>query len=159
MPFSYNSEKGTGINAYHIYVLLTSKNFLTTATNKEAIYHVDCTYRIIANRLPVLIFGRSDFSGQFFPMAVCIMSHETKVDFIRFQAELKSIILELFNFDFKLMFELPASYNIIKKLYKKTGLKEFIICKMSGYQLDIERKNVKKIKNASLNCANRTGSE
>ena len=39
------------------------------------------TYKININRFPVLIFGRSDLSGQFFLMAVCIMSHETTEDY------------------------------------------------------------------------------
>ena len=67
------------------------------ATNKETIYHIDCTYKIEVYRFPVLIFGRSDLAGQFFPMAICLMSHETTKDFAKFYRLLKTILLDLFN--------------------------------------------------------------
>ena len=103
-PFSYQSEVRTGTDENHAFIFLTSKKLLSMATNDEAIFHIDCTYKIVVNRFPVLIFGRSDCAGQFFPMVVCVMSHETIEDFTRFYQTLKSIIFELFQLDFKPMF-------------------------------------------------------
>ena len=78
-PFCYEPEIRTGSDRNHTFIFLSSKKLLLMATNEEAIYHIDCTYKIVVNRFPVLIFGRSDLAGQFFPMVVCLMSNETTV--------------------------------------------------------------------------------
>ena len=100
-PFCYEPQIQTGTDNNHTFLFLTSKTLLCMATNSEAIYHIDCTYKIVVNRFPVLIFGRSDLSGQFFPMVVCLMSHETTEDFSMFYRLLKSVLHVLFEIDFK----------------------------------------------------------
>ena len=70
-PFAYEPQIRTGTDKNHTFIFLTSKTLLMMATNEEAIYHIYCTYKIVVTRYPVLIFGRSDMSGTFFPIVVC----------------------------------------------------------------------------------------
>ena len=77
---------------------------LDTGSDEDAIYHIDCTYKINNNRFPVLIYGRSDNSGQFFPMIVGILGHETTNDYILFYSTMK----KLMNLYYIKIFESPV---------------------------------------------------
>ena len=43
----------------------------------STIFHLDCTYKINNNRLPVIAFGQSDMNGQFHLVCLGVYSHET----------------------------------------------------------------------------------
>ena len=42
---------------------------------------MDSTYKVNKSRFPFLVFGRSDYSGQFHPIAVALMKREGSGDY------------------------------------------------------------------------------
>ena len=79
-------------------VALTSKKLLSHfAHDSFHLYHMDNTYKTNKSRFPFLAFGRSDFSGQFHPIAVCIMKREREDDYIWFLNALKSFCFQNLN--------------------------------------------------------------
>ena len=85
---------GTGDPKDHLYLSITSKKLLNNLNN-DGIFHIDCTYKLIKNGFPVLIFGITDRVGQFDPIAYHITSHEEESDFVLFYEGLKNIASKL----------------------------------------------------------------
>ena len=85
--FSYGCTIGDGSDTDHLLLNFTSLSWLHNIEafkDHYAIFHVDGTYKIIKNRFPVIVFGRSDVSGQFHPISIAIVSHETEDDYCAF---------------------------------------------------------------------------
>ena len=47
-------------------------------------FHVDGTYRIVQNRFPMAVFGRSDINRNFFPIALALLSTEEAINYSDF---------------------------------------------------------------------------
>ena len=60
-------------------------------------YHKDNTYKVNKSRFPFLVFGRSDYQGQFHPIAVAVMKIERDDDFSWFLNGIKSFSLQYYN--------------------------------------------------------------
>ena len=66
-------------------VALTLKRLLNNLNHDSfQLYRMDNTYKTNKSRFPFLAFGRSDFSGQFHLIAVCIMKREREDDYTWF---------------------------------------------------------------------------
>ena len=63
------------------------------------LYHIDNTYSVNKYRYPLLAFGRSDYSGHFFPIAMAILAKEKGSDFIWFFLSLKKFCFYTFGLD------------------------------------------------------------
>jgi hypothetical protein len=77
---------------------------------------------VVVNRFPVCIFGQSDVSGQFFPMACAIMSHECIEDFERFFRTFVELCEKMgLDFDPKFIMQdaCDASYRAIQRVFNK----------------------------------------
>jgi hypothetical protein len=85
--FCNGVKLGEGSDADHFIVNFTSLKLLQTISQSntsvtlKSIYHLDGTYKITKNRFPVIVIGRSDHNGTFFPISVSLVSHEPAVDF------------------------------------------------------------------------------
>ncbi|RNA06074.1 hypothetical protein BpHYR1_032852 [Brachionus plicatilis] len=105
-------------NAFRIGI--TSKkliNQIPALLVKNMVFHLDCTYKLTKNRFPFLVFGFSDFSGQFHPVAYALISHETGSDFDWFFGALKNLFISygiVFNPVYMMMDASDASYNAVK---------------------------------------------
>jgi hypothetical protein len=86
-PFTFGTQLGEGTDNDHLRIGFTSRKLLHSFAkhpDKHAIYHVDGTYKLIRNRFPMGVFGRSDVNGQFHLIALCVLSHETEEDYRHF---------------------------------------------------------------------------
>jgi hypothetical protein len=73
---------------------MTSRKMLSIIPSllvSTCVYHLDCTYKLTKNRFPLLVFGVSDYSGQFHPIAYALLSHECGLDFEWFFNSLKTL--------------------------------------------------------------------
>ncbi|CAF1101211.1 unnamed protein product, partial [Brachionus calyciflorus] len=102
-------------NAFRIGI--TSKkliNQIPMLLVKNLVFHLDCTYKLTKNRFPFMVFGFSDFSGQFHPVAFALVSHESSSDFDWFFGSIKNLFMTLgivFNPVYIMMDASDASYN------------------------------------------------
>ena len=106
---------------------MTSKKLLNNL-NLDGVCHIDCTYKLIKNGFPVLIFGITDRAGQFHPIAYHITSHEEEADFICFYEGLKNIAKRLnikCSPQFIMQDAWSASYNAARKCFPTT---EVLMC-------------------------------
>ena len=67
--------------------------------NSFPIFHIDNTYQINKARYPLLAFGRTDYSGHFFPIAMALIGREKALDFIWFFTSLKKFCFTHFEDD------------------------------------------------------------
>ena len=68
-------------------VCFTSKHLLGNISKYEghhAVFHIDGTYKLIKNRFPVIVYGRSDMNGQLHLISVAICSDETAETYSHF---------------------------------------------------------------------------
>ena len=80
----YGSTIRTGTTLNHLFIFLTSLTMIMMMTIIDLPHHIDCTYKLCERGFPLLVFGISDISGQFFPIAFSILSHEQEDDFSTF---------------------------------------------------------------------------
>ena len=88
--FEPNSSKiklGDGNDNNHLNICLTSRSLMKYC-EYNGVFQLDCTYKIIKNRFPLVVFGNCDIKGKFFPIAFMISSHETEEDFFQFYSGL-----------------------------------------------------------------------
>lgn len=62
---------------------MTSKKLMSSIESR-GVHHIDGTYRITIYGFPLVVYGVSDQSGRFHPVAYMITSHETQEDFETF---------------------------------------------------------------------------
>lgn len=112
---------GNGSDQNHLHICLTTTKLLTNLdSNLPGCYHVDGTYKLIRNKFPLIVFGRTDKQNQFHLIAFCITSHEKEEDFFRFFQGLKKLAEDLdIEFDpaYLMQDACGASYNAIKSLF------------------------------------------
>lgn len=89
--FLYGKQMGIGTDDDHFQVSFTSIALLTRISSAN-MFHLDGTYKIIKYFYPVIVFGCSDISHEFYPIALSITSHETMVDYLHFLNELKKLV-------------------------------------------------------------------
>ena len=84
--FEFNSVVATGTDENHLFIFMSCKRLIRRLQQhgNSSVTHIDGTYKITNRAFPVIIFGISDMSGHFFPVAFALVSHETKLDFSRF---------------------------------------------------------------------------
>jgi hypothetical protein len=88
------------VEADNFRVGFTSKKLLSYFNiSSFPIFHIDNTYSVNKYRYPLLAFGRSDYSGQFFPIAMAILAKEKGVDFTWFFLSLKKFCFYNFGLD------------------------------------------------------------
>ena len=56
--------------------------------NNFGCFHVDATYKIVKFCFPLIVFGFTDVSRRFFPIAFMFTSHEKQTDYLHFFASL-----------------------------------------------------------------------
>ena len=93
--------------------------------NNFGCFHVDATYKIVKFCFPLIVFGFTDVSRRFFPIAFMFTSHEKQTDYLHFFASL----LDTYNsigIDFKPTYMLcdacHAIANAVTKCFPKTIL-------------------------------------
>ncbi|CAF0708035.1 unnamed protein product [Brachionus calyciflorus] len=136
-PFFFNVDKdkngeiliGNGSDERHLHICLTSLELLKNLdSNLSGSYHIDGTYKLIRNRFPLLVFGRTDMDGKFHLIALCITSHEKECDFLRFYNGLKNLAEDLgieFDPGYIVQDACDASYNAAKQLFPDV---EILMC-------------------------------
>ncbi|CAF0710223.1 unnamed protein product [Brachionus calyciflorus] len=73
---------GDGSDENHLNICITSKKLLLNLDSSlPGAYHIDGTYKLISNRFPLIVFGKTDMNQKFYLIALCITSHEHKTDF------------------------------------------------------------------------------
>ncbi|CAF0910781.1 unnamed protein product [Didymodactylos carnosus] len=63
------------VDVNNTFICLTTRQLLSTCKHSSVLY-IDCTYKVTANELPLLVFGTSDFNRRFYPMDVCLISSD-----------------------------------------------------------------------------------
>jgi hypothetical protein len=64
--FTFGVRLGTGADQSHLFIGLTSLALLKKVSldrEHQTVFHIDGTYKIVRNRFPLIVFGRSDVSG------------------------------------------------------------------------------------------------
>ena len=96
--FVFGSTLADGSDDDHLRICMTSKallRHLDSFPEHHRVFHVDGTYKLIKNRFPLIVFGRSDLQGQFHLIAICITSHETADDYAFFFKLISSLFSTL----------------------------------------------------------------
>lgn len=82
---SNNPIVGDGSKLNPTKLFVTSLKLLkfcdTSNQNFMGMFHVDGTYRIVQNRFPMAVFGRSDINRNFFPIALALLSTEEAINY------------------------------------------------------------------------------
>ena len=81
--FCFGVQLGDGTDEKKLRLGLTSKRLLKNIAC-NCVFHVDLTYKIIKQSYPLLVFGCSDVSVQFHPIALMFLSHWKQDDFEHF---------------------------------------------------------------------------
>ena len=112
------------LNLNDFRVAITSKSLLHHFNHYSFhLYHMDNTNKTNKSRFPFLAFGRSDFSGQFHPIAVCIMKREREDDYSWFLKALKNFCSQnlKINLEDKIKYAMidacDAEYNVLKSVF------------------------------------------
>ncbi len=85
--FSYGAKIGIGSDSDPFIVCFTSKHLLNNISKYDghhAVFHIDGTYKLIKNRFPVIVYGRSDMNGQLHLISIAICSDETAATYSHF---------------------------------------------------------------------------
>ncbi|CAF1118919.1 unnamed protein product, partial [Brachionus calyciflorus] len=71
---------GSGSESNLLHLMMTSKKLFSLVdaniSDFESIFHIDSTFKIVKNRFPIVIFGRSDINRNLHPIAYIVTSHE-----------------------------------------------------------------------------------
>ena len=85
---SNNPIVGDGSKLNPTKLFVTSLKLLkfcdTSNQNFMGMFHVDGTYRIVQNRFPMAVFGRSDINRKFFLIALALLSTEEAINYSDF---------------------------------------------------------------------------
>ena len=103
----------------------TQSNKISDVLVSTCVYHLDCTYKLTKNRFPLLVFGVSDYSGQFHPIAYALLSHECGLDFEWFFNSLKTLTESLgivLKPKYLMMDACDASWNAAAKVFPETTI-------------------------------------
>ena len=117
--FEFNSVVATGSDANHLFIFMTTRKLMMQLKEygNNSVNHIDGTCKITDRELPLLVFGFSDLSGQFFPVAFALVSHETGADFERFFSTLLALYKRLdieYSPSHMMMDASSATYNGIR---------------------------------------------
>ena len=84
--FVFGEQIGDGSEEDHFHLGFTSEKLIKNMVvfNNNGTYHIDCTYKIIKYMYPLIVFGFTDITRKFFPIAFMLTSHETTEDFNHF---------------------------------------------------------------------------
>ncbi|CAF1024447.1 unnamed protein product [Brachionus calyciflorus] len=99
--FCFGCKLGDGSDTSHFIVnftsfkLLESIKFNNLMVTDKLVFNLDATYKITKTRYPLVVIGRSDHNGTFFPVFVSLVSHEQTEDFIHIIKSLKELCLSL----------------------------------------------------------------
>ena len=99
--FIFGPKLGDGSDRSHFIFNFTSFRLLETisinnlSVTDKNVFHVDSTYKITKQRYPLVVIGRSDQNGTFFPICVSIVIHEQTQDFSHIFQSLKDLCLTL----------------------------------------------------------------
>ncbi|CAF0849063.1 unnamed protein product [Brachionus calyciflorus] len=77
--FSVDDELklGDGSNEEHLNICISSLKLLSNLDSSiPGAYHIDGTYKLIKNRFPLIVFGKTDMNQKLHVLAFCITSHE-----------------------------------------------------------------------------------
>lgn len=85
--FVFGLKLGDGSDEDPFQCGFTSKALLNNAKVRGP-FHIDATYKIIKHSYPVILFGVSDLSRKFWPIAYGITSSEYKENYVHFLEEL-----------------------------------------------------------------------
>ena len=78
----FGVELGNGTDKSHFHLGFTTiKLMLRIKLYKDGCYHIDATYKIVKYSYPLIVFGFSDVSRKFYPVAFMFTSHEETCDY------------------------------------------------------------------------------
>lgn len=129
-PFFFNIEYdqngminlGDGSDENHLCICITSKKLLTYLdTTFPGAFYVDATYKLIRNRFPLVVVGRTDMNQKFHLLALCVTSHEQEIDFLRIYMGLVRVadILDImFDPEYIVQDACLASYNAACRIFR-----------------------------------------
>ena len=118
-----HEELGDGSDDKPLRLGFTSRKMLQNINIKDSLFHIDLTYKIIKQAYPLLVFGVSDKSRQFHPIAFMFLSHWCEEDFLHFFKSLIKITDQLrIILDMKLVCQDAdmACFNAIMHLFPDT---------------------------------------
>ena len=128
--FGYNTNQDGQIvldDIENFRVALSSKRlFKNFDIQSIGIYHIDNTYKTNKSRFPFLVFGRSDYSGQFHPIAVAVIKREREDDYKWFLNSMKCFCLQHLeiNIESKIQYAMmdacDPEYNAVSAIFPKT---------------------------------------
>ena len=122
--FVFGKLIGTGNDYDHFQCGFTSLKLLRRVEyfNNGGVFHLDATYKIIKHCFPLIIFGFTDVSRQFYPVCYMFTSHETTIDYINFFKALLdafSLIGVTFEPEYMIIDASNAMANAIKKIFPR----------------------------------------
>ena len=97
--FVYGVKMGVGSDCDPLIVCFTSKHLLLNISkhiHHYAVFHIDGTYKLIKNRVPVIAYGRTDTNGQLHLISVAICSHENSETYQHFYRFISYFFLRIF---------------------------------------------------------------
>ena len=112
------------------YIGFTSENLLRRVEKFKNLgtYHIDATYKIVKYNYPLIVFGFTDLSRQFYPVAFMFVSREKQADFEHFFNSLISV-MEYFKISFKPEFiVVDAHYPTANAIAKIFPFTKIIMC-------------------------------
>ena len=81
----FGDEMGNGSDQSHFHLgFTTAKLLLRIKCLSDGCYHIDATYKIVKYSYPLIVFGFSDRSRKFYPIAFMFTSHEEVRDYEHF---------------------------------------------------------------------------
>ena len=101
-PFYFNIKEDSegdvliqdGSPMKHAHIMLTSKKLMSNC-EKQSMFHIDGTYKLIKNHFPVVVLGITDLACKFHPIAFCITSSEDTLTFTEFYSGLLDLAGEM----------------------------------------------------------------
>ena len=107
-----------GCPTKHARIMFSSKNLMKNC-ERNGVFHLDGTYKLIKTGFPVFVFGISDIQHTFHPIAFCVSSNEEETDFIEFYKGLLDLADEMgieLDPDFIMQDACGASYNAARSV-------------------------------------------
>ena len=82
--FIFGNKIGDGSDDDNLqcgFISLKLLNRIQQFKNK-GVFHLDETYKVVNHSFPLIVFGFTDISRKFFPVAFMLTSHEKTVNYI-----------------------------------------------------------------------------
>jgi hypothetical protein len=114
----FGDEMGNGSDQSHFHLgFTTAKLLLRIKCLSDGCYHIDATYKIVKYSYPLIVFGFSDRSRKFYPIAFMFTSHEEVRDYEHFFDSFL-VLCRKFNIDFQPKYIVSDASKAIRRAIK-----------------------------------------